>query len=152
MLKQVAAFALLLLVVAVAQSEEKKKPAAFDPAKLVGDWTYVSGMRSGEKVDMDRLVGKVTVSKDTFTIPAGPDMKFIIAYKVDAKAKPATIDMEIKDGPVKEGKALGLLAMDGDRITLCYIPSEDKDAKRPAKLESTKDNKAFLFVLKPAKK
>jgi hypothetical protein len=29
---------------------------------------------------------------------------------------------------------------------------DDKGGKRPTKFESTKDNKAFLFVLKPATK
>src|SRR5262249_5438449 len=76
-----------LLVVAVGAADDAKPP---DPGKLVGDWTYVSGVRGGEKVDKERLAGKVTVTKDTFTLPAGPQDKFVIAYKVDAKAKPAT--------------------------------------------------------------
>jgi uncharacterized protein (TIGR03067 family) len=147
MLKTAAAIVLVLSVGFVAMADGKKS-AKVDPAKLVGTWTYESGMKSGEKVGKEGLAGEVVITKDTFTLPAGPDMKFVIGYKIDAKASPATIDMEIKDGPVKEGKALGLLTTDGDTFTLCYVPVEDKDTKRPTKVESTKDNKAFLFVLK----
>jgi uncharacterized protein (TIGR03067 family) len=136
---------LFVVVVALAADDPKKKDAAFDPAKLVGDWSYVSGVRAGEKVDKDHLAGTVTFTKDTITIPAGPNEKFTIAYKVDAKASPATIDMEIKDGPVKEGKATGLIEFEGDELKLVYTT---EGAKRPAKLESTKENNAFLFVLK----
>src|SRR5947209_5577936 len=78
----------------------------FDPAKSVGAWTIDAGTRGGDKIDKERLRAKITVTKDTFTVPAGPDQKFLIAYKIDAKAHPATIDMEIKSGPVNEGKAV----------------------------------------------
>jgi uncharacterized protein (TIGR03067 family) len=154
-MKSLSAFApaVLLSVALVCASAQEKKAAKLDPAKLVGTWTYVSGVREGKKVSDDRLVGKVQITKDTITVPSGdPKKPFIIGYKLNAKASPATIDMAIKDGPVQEGKALGLIALDGDELKLCYVAVMDKDAKRPAKLESTKDNKAFYFVLKREKK
>jgi uncharacterized protein (TIGR03067 family) len=151
MRKTLTPLTLALLVVTAVAGDEPKKEAGLDPAKLVGDWTYVSGVRAGEKVEKDRLAGTVTITKDAVTLPAGPDQKFVIGYKIDAKANPATIDLDIKDGPVKEGKAVGIIALDGDEFKLCYVPVEDKDTKRPAKFESTKDNKAFYFVLKRKK-
>jgi uncharacterized protein (TIGR03067 family) len=143
----------LVAVALAAGAEEKtdKKDAVLDPAKLVGEWAYVSGTRAGEKVDQERLAGKITITKDQIEIPAGPDAKFIIAYKINTKASPATIDMDIKDGPVKEGKALGIVSLKGDELQLCYVNIDGEDAKRPAKFESTKDNKAFYFTLKRAK-
>lgn len=138
----------LVLAITPAFAEEKK--AAFDAAKLVGTWKYVAGTRGGEKVPEERLAGEVVITKETFTLPAGPDAKFVMGYKVDGKASPATIDLEIKDGPVKEGKAQGIISVDGDKIKLCYVNVAD-NAKRPAKFESTADNKAFMFELKKVK-
>src|SRR5262249_46471428 len=148
-MKTLASLTLALLALSFAGAEDTKE-TKFDPAKMVGEWKYVSGVRAGEKIEKDHLVGKVVISKDTFTIPAGPDQKFIIAYKIDNKATPAKIDMDIKDGPVKEGKSLGIIAFDGDKLKLCYVAIMDKDAKRPAKFESTRDNQAFYFVLERA--
>jgi uncharacterized protein (TIGR03067 family) len=108
----------------------------------------VSGVRAGEKVPKENLAAKVTFNKDTVLVPAGPDAKFTMAFKIDTKESPATIDMDIKDGPVKEGKALGIIALDGDELRLCYTFD---GSKRPTKFESTKENKAHYFVLKRAK-
>jgi uncharacterized protein (TIGR03067 family) len=141
------AVTLCLALFAAATAGADDKPAPLDPAKLVGSWTYVAGTRAGEKVDKDRLVGPVVITKETFTLP-GSEPKLVIGYTVNAKASPATIDMSIKDGPVKEGKAVGLVAVNGDELTICYDPTGQK---RPAKFESTKDNGAFLFVLKRGK-
>ncbi len=150
-MKILASLGLAVFVLTVATADEVKKEAAFDPAKLIGDWTYVSGMRGGEKVPKDNLAAKVTFAKDTVTVPAGPTEKFVMAYKIDPKATPATIDMDIKDGPVKEGKAIGIIAFEGDELKLCYVPVMDDKTKRPTKFESTKENGAFYFVLKKAK-
>jgi uncharacterized protein (TIGR03067 family) len=149
-MKTLASLTLALLALSVAAAEEGKE-TKLDPAKLVGEWKYVSGVRGGDKVEKDRLVGKVVITKDTFTIPGGPDAKFVIAYKIDNKTSPAKIDFDIKSGPVAEGKSIGIIAFDGDKLKVCYVPVMDKDAKRPAKFESTKDNQAFYFVLERVK-
>jgi uncharacterized protein (TIGR03067 family) len=152
MVKLLSPIALLVCVAWVSADDKPKaepKAATFDAAKLVGDWTYVSGMKAGDKVEKDRLEGKVTFTKDRITIPAGGDMKFVMAYKLDTKASPATIEMEIKEGPVNEGKARGIIAIEGEQLKLCYHPT---GGDRPKKFESTKDNGAFYFVLKRAAK
>jgi len=142
--------AIALGITLAARADDAKKDAKFDASKLEGKWTYVSGKRAGETVEKDRLVGEVAFTKDTITIPAGPDMKFTIGYTIDAKGTPAKVDMEIKDGPVKEGKAEGLIQLKADELTLCYAVTS-MGGKRPEKLESTKDNQAFYFVLKRKK-
>jgi uncharacterized protein (TIGR03067 family) len=142
----------LALLVATATAEEKKPE--FDAAKLVGEWTYVSGMKGGEAVAKEALAGKVTITKDTIKVPAGPDVTFVMAYTIDGKATPATIDITIKEGPpgAKDTKAAGIISVDGDTLKLCYVDASAKDAaKRPTKFESTKENKAHYFVLKKAK-
>jgi uncharacterized protein (TIGR03067 family) len=153
-MKTLASLTLALMVVSFAAADDKKpeeKKKDFDAAKLVGDWTYVSGIKAGTKVEKEALAGKVTFTKDMITIPAGPDAKFLMSYKIDAKSTPAGLDMEIKDGPVKEGKAIGIISLDGDELKICYIPIMGKDVKRPTKFESTKDDGAFVFVLKRSK-
>jgi uncharacterized protein (TIGR03067 family) len=149
-MKSLISASVVVLVSAWAVADDKAdKGAAFDAAKLVGNWDYVAGTKSGEKVEKDHLVGKVTITKDTITIPAGQDMKFVIAYKLNTKASPVGVDMDIKDGPVKEGKAEGIIELKGDDLKLCYVPMPG--GKRPTKFESTKDNGAFYFVLKRSK-
>jgi len=152
MKKVLASLAVALLVVPCVRSEEDTGKTKFDPAKVVGAWTITSGERSGDKIDKERLAAKITVTKDTITILAGPDQKFVIGYKIDSKASPATIDMEIKDGPGVGSKAQGIIAGNADGFKLCYVVVMDEKANRPAKFESTKDNNASLYVLTKDKK
>jgi uncharacterized protein (TIGR03067 family) len=104
------------------RADDKKDKAPLDPAKLEGTWTF---------------------TKDKLTMGEG-DMKFEFKYTVDAKASPATIDLEMTSGPVGAGsKAKGLIALDGDELKLCYSPED-----RPKEFSG---EKAFLFVLKRKK-
>ena len=125
----------------------KRKATAGDAEKLVGRWKYTSGTRAGEKIDPVRLEGEFTATKDKFEIPAGPDDKFVMRYKLDSSKNPLAIDVEIESGPAPEGKALGIVKIDGDTWTLCYDPT---GAKRPEKFESTAENGFFLFEMKRA--
>lgn len=141
----------LVACIGLAHADDKPKSApktTFDAAKMLGDWTYVSGEKSGEKLPKDRLQGTVKITKDKLTIPSGTDKPFIMAYKLDTKNNPVTIDMEIKDGPIAEGKAKGIVAVDGDTLKIAYHPT---GGARPMKFESTKENDAFFFVLKRAR-
>jgi uncharacterized protein (TIGR03067 family) len=124
------------------QDEENE---AFDPMKLPGEWLYKSGWKSGEESQAEVLAGVVTITKETFKLPAGPDTFFLMAYTLDAKKNPATIDFEIKEGPVPEGKAVGIIKFEDDELHLCYDPTGQK---RPEKFESTEENGAHLFILK----
>lgn len=126
-----------------ARADDKKEPAKLDPAKLEGSWAFVSGMKNGAKASEDGLKSAVKITKDKITMGDGA-MKFEFKYTIDAKATPATIDLEITAGPVGEGsKAKGLISLDGEELKLCYSPDE-----RPAKFDG---EKAFLFVLKKKK-
>jgi len=149
MRKTLAPLAFALLVVGHAQSEEKAK-GAFDAAKLAGDWKISSGLRNGEKISEMGMKMPIKVTKDDFILGAG-EMKFVMGYKLDTKAKPVAIDLSIKSGPVPEGKAIGIIAMDGNKMKLCYVTDDGSGVKRPTKFESTKDNNAALFELVPAK-
>ncbi len=121
----------------------------FDPAKLVGSWKYVSGKQAGEAIARERLQDEVTATKDRFNVPAGPDNKFVMKYKIDTSTSPVAIDMEIESGPVPSGKALGIVKLDGDIWTLCY---DSTGSHRPKSFESTAANGFFLFELKRSRK
>jgi uncharacterized protein (TIGR03067 family) len=138
----------LIAVTGLACAEEKPK---FDAAKLVGKWKFTEGTKAGTKVEAKNLETDVTFTKDTVTLEGGGE-KHVMKYKVDATKSPIQVDFEGEEGPAKGFKAEGILAIDGDTVKLAYstnIPGFD--GKRPEKFESTKDNKAFLFVMKKAK-
>lgn len=144
------AFSLSLAVVlgfaTLARADDKK----FDASKLEGKWTYVSGKKAGEASAKEALMGTVEITKDKFSIPGPEGKPMAVGYKLDAKDSPVKIDLEILDGMFKGSKAEGFIELKGDELKLCYAMIMG-DTKRPTKLESTKDNGAFLFVLKRMK-
>lgn len=125
-----------------------KAEAGFDSASFQGDWVFVSGVRSGEKLADDHLAGTVNVDAEKITMPAGDD-DFVMGYTIDSSVTPATIDMKILGGPAPEGSpAFGIIKQDGKNIVICYnAMGED----RPTSFESTAENNFFLFTIGPAK-
>ncbi len=107
----------------------------------------MSGERAGEKVAKERLVGAVTVTGETFTLPASPTEMFVMKYSMDSKSELDMIDLEIESGPVPEGKALGIVKLEGDTMTFCYDPT---GIKRPEGFKTTGDDGFFMFKLKRA--
>jgi uncharacterized protein (TIGR03067 family) len=137
---------LCALVVGIAPLGADDKETKLDPAKLVGDWTYVSGMKGGEKVNADNLKNKVVITKETLTL-AG-EQKFVMKYDLDSSKSPVGIKLKMTESPFGAGaEAVGIISCDGKELKLCYDP---EGKKAPAKFESTAENKAHLFVLKKA--
>lgn len=125
-----------------------EKPA-LDAAKLAGNWTVTAGTKAGEKADAAKYKNPAVFAKDTIGFKT-EEGEFEFKYSVDAKANPATIELEIlKPDGFKGAKAKGLIKLDGDKLWLVYNP--EPEGKRPEKFESTKDNKFFLFEMKKAK-
>ncbi|HVK14009.1 MAG TPA: TIGR03067 domain-containing protein [Gemmataceae bacterium] len=132
----------LVVCAGFAAAEDK-----FDAKKLEGKWTITAGWKEGAKVDAKNLEGEVTIAADTITIKA-PDMTHVMGYKLDGMK----IDMVGKEGPAKDIKAEGLIEMKGEELHLAYVAQiPGMEAKRPTKVESTKENKALYFVMKKAK-
>jgi uncharacterized protein (TIGR03067 family) len=142
----------LLAFVGLVGAAQDKQQQKLDPSKLVGRWEYASGKKAGEEVPKDHLMGVVTFTKDEIHIPAGPDQKFVMSYKLNADKSPVQIDMEIKEGPAPAGgKASGIIALEKEELKLCYVPEMGEKVERPDKFESTEKNRAFYFVMKRAK-
>lgn len=136
-----------LVLAAGAAAEDDKKPA-LDPEKLIGGWKITAGTRDGNKAE--NAAGDVTVTKDKITMKVSDDMVFEFGYKLDPKASPATIDMEIlaPEG-FKGAKANGIVALDKETLKLAYHPM---GGARPKDFEAKKDSGEFSFELKKAEK
>ena len=88
---------LLASIALVALCAAQDKPARLDPAKLLGKWVEIEGVKGGAKADPDRLKGQfVTVDKAVFKIQGDlPEQTFEFAYQLNADKSPAEIDFEI---------------------------------------------------------
>src|SRR6476661_6435501 len=125
-----------------ARAEDKKG----DAPKLAGKYALTAGTIKGNKIDDAAKKGSYTFTADKITIE-GMGITFVMSYKLDPKATPTNIDMEILDGPegTKGTKAQGIVEKKGDVVNLAY--STDKD-KRPKDFDG-KDS--FSFELKKTK-
>jgi uncharacterized protein (TIGR03067 family) len=143
-----AAFVLTLSVFAGADDKQDKDKDKLDPEKLLGTYTFVSGERDGNKVPEDNLKkGTVIIAKDTITLKA--EETFVIKYKLDAKKTPATLQMEITEGPQGVGaKTGGIISQKGDEVKLCYAAM---GGEAPKEFASKKDSGHHYFVLKKKK-
>ncbi len=148
-MKTIATFALGLGMLGflglTARAEEKKKEAA-ELLKLEGKYTLVSGKKNGTALDEEAKKGKYTFTTDKITIE-GMGVKFVMGYKVDAKATPMTIDMEILEGPegTKGSKALGIIELKEDTLKIAYSLEKEK---RPKVFDG---KEGFHFELKKMK-
>lgn len=121
----------------------------FDPAKLIGVWEIVSGLQAGTEMEDSRLQGRIQFTRDAIRIPPGDEAAFIMSYAVDASQNPATIDMELLEGPQSGAKAAGIVKFVEGNLVLCY---DFGGQGRPTEFKSTSENGFFLFELKPAAK
>jgi uncharacterized protein (TIGR03067 family) len=69
--------------------------------------------------------------------------------KLDPGKKPKTIDFIYLDEETKGNTAFGLYEVDGDSLKVCL--SVSPNGPRPDKLESKKDTKTLVFILRRVK-
>lgn len=152
MFKWMTLAALCVGLTATAWAEDKKADEAkFDAKSILGKWKYESGMKAGEEVAEDRLKGTITITEETITLEGEETAgKFVMKYKLDGDNPPVKFDMEMTESPFGAGaKAKGLIEVKEEKVVMAYVMDEG-DADYPEKLESTKENKVHLFVLKKA--
>jgi uncharacterized protein (TIGR03067 family) len=132
------------LVLLAASTALQAGGAKSDVKKIMGTWSMVSGVKSGEDAPDDlkrefRLIfaaeGKLTVKLE------GKDLEG--TYKLDQAKKPKQVDFTVdgKDMP-------GIYALDGDKLKIC-VSEEDN---RPKEFASEAGSKTILLVLKREKK
>lgn len=108
---------------------------------LQGTWSVESATQDGKPAD---VAGRVTISGDTITIPA-KDGEQRFKFRVDPKAKPATMDFEfIGEVPKNAAPGRAIYELAGDTLKLCIGPPD----RRPTEW---RDKAAVLIVLKRAR-
>jgi uncharacterized protein (TIGR03067 family) len=138
---------LLLVSTSLRADDDAKK----DLEALTGTWKVETFTQDGMKAPEDFVKqitfvikdGKYSITVEGKEVEAG-------TIKVDPSKKPKTMDFEITSGNDKGKKQPGIYTLDGDKFTFCM--AHPGEADRPTKLESTKDSKTVLSVLKREKK
>ncbi|MSQ94734.1 MAG: TIGR03067 domain-containing protein [Gemmataceae bacterium] len=104
--------------------------------KIEGSWTATGGSFGGKKVP-DEIIAKVMLAisfKDgKYTASTMGKEDEAGTYTIDAKKKPAQIDLLPTSGKDKEKPQLGLIKIDGDLMTFAAAKNGDKD--RPKDFE-----------------
>jgi uncharacterized protein (TIGR03067 family) len=140
---------LILFLTAVSADDKDKDKKKLDPEKLIGTWTFVSGEKSGTKLDADSLKkDSVVIAKDKLTLK-GEMGDFIMKYSLDTKKDPAEIKLEITEGPAGQGAtATGIIALKDDELKLAY-PAMGGDT--PKEFAAKEGSGVHYFVLKRKK-
>lgn len=132
---------------ATAQKGDDKAPAPFQ-----GTWEVVKLELHGQ--DLTAVVKDanptMTFDGNKYAFEAGPETEKG-TFKVDPKAKPATIDLMITEGRGKGKTQIGIYQLDGDTLKVCMADEGAKE--RPTKFASAKGApEMVLFTLKRKKK
>jgi uncharacterized protein (TIGR03067 family) len=117
-----------------------------NPKDLAGTWTCASATIDGKPLAQETAKElRLTLTADRYKTERGAQVLFDSSYKIDATKTPAQIDMIGTEGDLKGMAALGILKLDGDTLTMCYVmPGKE----RPTAFDSQPNSGAFLVVWK----
>jgi uncharacterized protein (TIGR03067 family) len=115
-------------------------------SSILGSWSCVSAVNNGKPLDEAKAnVLRMTLTADRYKTELGQQVLFDSTYKLDASKTPATIDIIGAEGDLKGKAALGILKLDGQTMTMCYVmPGQD----RPVAFDSQPGSAATLVVWK----
>jgi uncharacterized protein (TIGR03067 family) len=136
---------LLVTAFAVGAPTLKEKP---NPAEnLVGLWELESA-EGGKQQQAKKREGplRYRFDKDTWVVLEG-DKEVVGArqFTFDPKAKPATLDFKIEQGPAE---VLGIYKIEGDKLTICKsFPGET----RPTTFGVQPGSRDYLMVFRRVK-
>lgn len=118
--------------------------------KFEGKWVAIDGEHGGEKTSKkDLLSWALDVTGAKWTTRDGTDVKDeMVVTKVDAKEKPAAIDLKITSDMDREKVLKAIWKLEGDRLTLC-IAEPGKD--RPKEFAGKKGTGHMLLVFEKYK-
>ncbi len=143
--------ALIVLVVGFAQSGEKKggdiaKPLT-DVQKLEGVWVEVHALAKEKPKGRGgfyewHFKDEKIHSEHTQTLDGEPlaGSGRTGTHKLNASAKPKTIDILLKSPSGEDWKYLGIYEFDGDALKLCVAKE-----KRPTAFETDNENRMYLL-------
>ena len=142
-MKRFAMMALLMVVPALVAFAAEDKPAGPD-----GVYKVTALSKGGKPAPEDVTKGfeSVTIKGDKMTMKTTKEGEKVATIKIDAKAKPATIDISPDDGPEKGKAMLGIWKM--EKNVLMIAITEGKDAKRPADFDGKGPSDILLELTK----
>ena len=145
-MKRFAMIALLLTAPAMVVLAADDKPAGPE-----GTYKVTGLSKGGTKApeEVTKTFEGVTIKGDKLSMKAMGETK-VATIKIDAKAKPATIDITPDEGPEKGKTMLGIWKMDKGVLTIALI--EGKDTKRPADFDAKGKDDILLELTKDEKK
>lgn len=131
-----------LVFSALALAAEEKSAKADDP--LAGSWEVVSMLIDGEANQIGEAI--LTCKDGSYTLKIGDRQIEAGKYKLDAKADPKTIDLEITEGDDRGKKQVGIWKFEKEQLVLCFaFPAADK---RPKAFSGAKDSEQILVRMK----
>ena len=142
-MKRFAMMALLMVVPALVALAADDKPVGPDGVYKVTALTK-GGKPAPEDVTKD--FESLTIKGDKLTMKSAKDGEKVATIKIDAKAKPATIDITPTEGPEKDKTMLGIWKLDKGVLTIAI--TEGKDAKRPADFDGKGKDDILLELTK----
>jgi uncharacterized protein (TIGR03067 family) len=141
-----------ILFAGLAIAEDKKEAPKFDATKMIGKWGITGGSKDGAKVDVEKYkdteASYLEVTKDKLTLKS-PDGAFEFNYKINDKASPVEIDLEITSEIAKGAKATGIVKLDGDTLSICYPAM---GGEKPKDFEAKEKSGHYSFTMKRAVK
>ena len=147
-MKRLATLALVMIAPALVVFAADDKPAGLDGTYKVTGLTK-SGKRAEEEVT--KIFEGATIKGDKFTLKIMGEAK-VATIKIDAKAKPATIDMVPDEGPEKGKTMLGIWKLEKGVLTIAVIEGKDGETKRPESFDGKGDKEILLELTKEEKK
>jgi uncharacterized protein (TIGR03067 family) len=139
---------LLLLVIAASAAgrDDPKGQTAKDAEALKGKWEIVSSEFEGKPAgDAYKPGTLIVIEGDDLYFTDGFSQSSKAKFKLDATAKPKSIDVGV--GKDKEKPAKGIYSLDKDALKLCL----SLEGERPKEFKTKAGDKTNLFVLKRQK-
>jgi uncharacterized protein (TIGR03067 family) len=136
------------LVVFLFASAARGLDVADDSKSLEGTWLPTAAELGENAFDEATLkTMKLVVEGDKYTVTVGKSIDKG-SVKLDAAAKPRTMDITGTDGPNKGKTFLAIYELNGDTLRVCY----DLTGKaRPTEFKTKKGEMLFLVTYKRAK-
>jgi uncharacterized protein (TIGR03067 family) len=130
---------------------KKKDPAKTELKKLEGTWTVVSLESMGRtypEATIQRMNYRLTVKGNTYSWEVRNRQTIGATIKLDIKKNPKKFDLQISEGVLKGKTMLGIYALDGDTLKICYAHA---GIDRPTAFATQAGIRHVLMVLKRAK-
>jgi uncharacterized protein (TIGR03067 family) len=137
----------LLLATAVFQPEPPGDKAFIEELKrLQGSWQVELQEENGEKLSADDLKGRtILFGKNAIVLMRNNQVLQISALKLDPSKSPRTANAMIVQGKQKGDIMLGIYALDGDVMKICFDP---QGQERPKDFKTTAGSGHLLIVCK----